>query len=51
MKTYCLTVLMMGHNICFKGEIVKIIPILSLLPFSSGALDHNHDKIDWVHSD
>ena len=26
------TVLMMGHNICFKGVIWKIIPKLSLLP-------------------
>ena len=29
---------MMGHNICFYGEIWLIIPQLSLLPFLSGAL-------------
>ena len=47
MKTYVVTphqnrrvetVLMMGHNIGFKGVIRKIIPKLSLYPFSSGAL-------------
>ena len=41
MKTYVVTphsnrlgetVLMMGHNMCFTGEIWKIIPKLSLLP-------------------
>ena len=30
-------VLMRGPNICFYGEILKIIPKLSLLPFLSGA--------------
>ena len=29
---------MRGHNICFYGEILKIIPKLSLLPFLSGVL-------------
>ena len=31
---------MMGHNICFKGVIWKIIPKLSFLPFLSGALTY-----------
>ena len=44
MKTYVVTpyknrldepILMMGHNIRFKGVIWKIIPILSLLPLLS----------------
>ena len=47
MKTYAVTpqsnrlsemVLLMGHNLCFKEVIWKIIPKLSLLPFLSGAL-------------
>ena len=29
---------MMGHNICFKGVIRKIIPKLPFNPFLSGAL-------------
>ena len=28
----------MGHNICYKGVIWKIIPKLILLPFDAGAL-------------
>ena len=32
------TVLMMGHKICFYGEIWLIIPKLSLLTFLSGAI-------------
>ena len=31
-------VLLMGHNLCFKEVIWRIIPKLSLLPFLSGAL-------------
>ena len=49
MKTYVVTphlnrlnetVLMTGHNICFKGVIWKIIPKLSLLPLLSWSTDH-----------
>ena len=31
-RTVSMTVLMMGHKICFYGEILLIIPKLSLLP-------------------
>ena len=31
---------MMGHKICFYGEIWQILPRFSLLPFLSGALLH-----------
>ena len=32
------TVVMVGHKVCFNGEILLIIPQLFLLPFLSGAL-------------
>ena len=38
-KTYE-TVLMMGHNIHFKGVIWEIVPKLSFYPFLFGALEY-----------
>ena len=36
---------MMGHKICFNGEIKLIIPLLSRYPFLSGSLHTWHLKV------
>ena len=36
---------MMGHKICFYGEIWLIIPKLSLLPFHIWSIDFREHKV------
>ena len=38
---------MVGHKICFYGEIWLVIPKLSLLPLLSGALVENEQRLSF----